>query len=327
MATKNVTSKRVSKTGQASSTPQIIITQWLSYAFWGWLMAALVWTMIIILQLVIKHETNSSMVPYAVSSVFVLLPIAFITDWLHRRHGLVKKNKAAAIVMIVHAVLFALIAIGTLIGAVFTGVGLFVTLSADPSTQVVALLSLLVASILFGLLFVRVLMPDKLPKLPMVYAVSMLVLSLGLLVWGVSGPVAETITRKDDARIESYLVWLKGDIASYVQDNRALPDKLADIDASDESKALIDKNLVIYKKDGMAKNVPTDDLDAKPSSPVRTDKLKYQLCVNYKETSQSDRNYPRYDTMSSGEGDYKSYLDAAPHDKGDVCYKLYEALY
>lgn len=326
MATKNVTSKRVSKAGQVSSSPQIIITQWLSYAFWGWLMAALVWTMVIILQLVIKNETSSGMVPYAVSSVFVLLPFAFITDWLHRRHEPVKKNRAAAIVTVIHAVLFALIAIGALIGAVFTGVGLFVTLSADPSSQVVALLSLLVAAILFGLLFARILMPAKLPKLPFVYAISMLILSLGLLVWGVSGPVAETITRKDDTRIESYLVWLKGDIASYVENNRALPDRLADIDASEESQALIDKNLVIYKKDGTAKAVPNTGLDTKIASPVRTDKLKYQLCVNYKEASKSDRNYPRYETMSEGEGDYKSYLDAVPHDKGDVCYKLYEAL-
>ena len=327
MATKKVTSKKTSRAAKSENTPQVIITQWLSYAFWGWLMAALMWTAIIILLLIIKNETNSDMVPYAVASVFVLLPIAFITDWLYRRHEPAKKTGIAAVVMVIHAVIFALISIGTLIGAVFVGVGLVVTLSADTSSQVVALFSLLVAAVLYGLLFVRTLSPAKLAKLPFIYAISMLVVSVGFLVWGISGPAMETFNRKDDTRIESYLTWLRSDISNYVQDNHALPNSLSDIDASDEAKTLIEKDLVSYKKDGIDKGNPNSNIDVKTYDSPQTKRFKYQLCVEYKEASKNERSYPRYTAMNGKSGEYKSYLDTVPHDKGEVCYRLYETVY
>src|SRR5690606_23198196 len=136
--------------------------------------------------------------PDVVGATFVLTPMAVASDWLYRRRAPSKEAGMAAVVLVARAVLFALIAIGTLVSAVFTWVASVLETSQDTSIHMVSLVSLLVASLLFTLLFVRVVSPQRPRRLSGVYAATMAVIALSLFAWGVLGPVAQFVERKND---------------------------------------------------------------------------------------------------------------------------------
>ena len=56
----------------------------------------------------LKDADVGSFDPYAVAAVLVLLPVSFITDFFYSKREPGKKTGAATIVMVIHAVLYAL---------------------------------------------------------------------------------------------------------------------------------------------------------------------------------------------------------------------------
>lgn len=296
---------------QEHQSAGVTVLQWLSYAFWGWLIVGMIWMLSLVLMSFIVEEpssTASEMLPYSIAAIVVLLPVAFVVDLFYRRYEPVKKVGAAAVVMIIHAVIFALLGIGVLIAAIFTSLSAVIDGGAS-SGRTVAIWTLFSATVLYGAALLRTLRLRSFDKLPFVYSLFMLGLSVVLLVFGFIGPMARSIATRDDRRIESSLSSVSGAINRYVDKNDRLPGGLSDIDMRNntEAKSIVDDGLVEYVSEGTAK----DSVDGRSW-------YRYQLCVEYAERGSFSGDY-FYDDEGS---EYRTYLSTGDHDSGKVCYKM-----
>ncbi len=317
-----VTPVTVHEPDQLKPTAGVLVLQWLSYAFWGWLVASLVWLVYVVATTFIASERMEDVAPYALAAVIVLLPIAFITDLFYRRHEQQKKVGAATVIMIIHAVIFALSSIGFLIAAVFTGIRLLVDVSSSGvEFQVAWIITLLTATVLFAITFFRTLNPLKGKKVGVVYAFTMLGVSIVLIIAAIAGPIAQSTAARDDKRIEQNLRDVKLAIDSYARENEGLPDSIESLDYSDkQAEALVADGLVTYKKDENVSSTFKIEVNSSTGSYTKAQLLRtmrYQLCVTYKAAdSSSSRSYSK---LNSG---YSTSLLTYGHPAGEVCYKL-----
>jgi type II secretory pathway pseudopilin PulG len=298
----------------------VVVLQWLTYAFWGWLILGLIWLMSVILITAIVGSSVNEVVPYAIAASVVLLPLAFVCDFFYRKYEPIKKTGAAMVIMVIHAVLFALLGIGTLIVAVFTTLNMAINIEGNVNAQIVTALTVGFATLLYAGAFVRTLHPFKNKKLASVYSFSMLALTIVLLILAIVGPVIRSIATRDDRSIESNLPSLQRSIDEYITENKALPTSLSSVTIDDEgAQMLVDQNKVKYVPDGKT----TITTGAYPQ-----DSFKYQLCVDYKAPA-----YSRYgghagygSSYTDTGGGYKTYLSTYAHEAGNVCYKLERVL-
>ena len=212
--------------------------------------------------------------------------------------------------MVVHAVIFALFTIGTLIASLFSIVQFMVnTGSTDTANSYIALfISLLIAAVLYSMTFLRTLNPFKSTiKIARIFDITMLIIIVVFTVLAFTGPFAQTFRTKNDHLIESNLSFVQHDIDAYVTKNNKLPQSLSDVTfESDTAKQLIDKNLVTYTQES-----PNTSMDT----------LRYQLCVTYalKDTA-IDYSYNNGNGYNND--GYSSYISTSGHKAGNVCYKL-----
>lgn len=306
-------------------SPGLVILGWLTYAFWGWLILALVWLAYIVGANTIANFPADDIVPYAIAATVVLFPIAFFTDLFYRRHEPVNKTGATMVIMVIHAVIFALFGIGSLITAVFTGLSMIIGTGGASDYQVVGIITGIFATFLYVTAFLRTLNPFKTKKLAFGYAYLMLATTIVLLILGVAGPMVKAVSLRDDRRLEQNLSGVQKAVDSYTVGKHMLPDNLKDLEYGDKAaKGLVDDGLVEYKKIDSTKStsakpimtwVPADQ----PYDP-NAGTYRYQLCVAYKQASSNYDTYRTYD--GSGDSEYNSYLSNYEHPAGKVCYKL-----
>jgi len=306
----------------AHNSPFTIVLQWLTYAFWGWTILSVIWLLYIVLAGFILKTDLSSVIPYAIAATSVLLPLSFVCDMFYSRKETVKKTGAATVVMVIHAVIFALLGIGVLISAVLTLVQTVVSTSSDARTTTVVLSTLLISALIYGLTFLRTINISA--RLPMakLYRFGMLVLVGGLLVLACIGPLAQSIGTKDDRDIVANLSDVNQAVGNYIQDNKKLPASLSDIQMSTSAKALVDKGLVTYKPGEKVANITSNDTDdangIKAPLTIRSVvgyDYRYQLCVTYKAATDSG-------LASMTDNSYSDYLYISNHPAGQVCYRL-----
>lgn len=298
----------------------VIVLQWLTYAFWGWLILGMIWlTYVILVNFIMNRQSIDDAVPYAIASTLVLLPIAFVCDYLYRKHETVHKAGAAMVIMVIHAVIFALFGIGALITAVFTGISVLISGSFIPETHVVIILTAIVATILYAAAFLRTLNPFKNQKIAKYYGLSMLGLTVLLIIFAVFGPVLQTIASRGDRIIEDGLPKIQRAIGNYADENKKLPESLKDLSINDENaQHLIEKGLVEYK---LEKKSPATLFEFNTLS---ENDHRYQLCVEYKKAKgYADSYADRY----SDTDNYTSYISTSSHKAGRQCYKLMEYIY
>lgn len=307
------------------SSAGVVILQWLSYAFWAWLVIGLIWLVSLTLTSLLLDEDTSGAIPYALAASLVLLPVAFVVDRFYRRHEPLKKRGAAMVIMVIHAVLYALATIGTLIGAVFIALNMFINDSlAWDSAESVVLYTTVFAALSFGYVFLRVLNPFQSKLFSNIFGISMLVISAALIVLGFVGPALSAFSLRNDRLIESGLGTVSSSIISYVNDNEKLPESLNDLELrSDSANSIVEKGLVTYKPEGKV-DVPADDETGREEY----SKYRYQLCVTFNKESKypSGGGYyydmPAYPETDGKDDDYQTYPDVYDHKAGDVCYKL-----
>jgi hypothetical protein len=301
-----------STTSPEQNTSGVIILQWLSYAFWGWLILGLIWLLSVILINALLDRPVSDVVPYAIAASVVLLPIAFVTDLFYRKHEPITKVGGAMVIMVIHAVLFALLGIVSLIVAVFNGLNAAIETSGNSDAQLVVMFTALGATVLYAAAFVRTLNPFKSKKPLLVYSVAMTSVTILLLALAIAGPFVQTIATRDDRRIEQNLPSVSQAVRSYIEANEKLPANLSDIRLDDdESEQLVKDGLVTYKAEN---SVPSTE------SP-RNIEHRFQLCVSYKQADKSNRSYGS--SYAENKDDYTAgYLNTYGHGKGNVCYKL-----
>ncbi len=302
----------------------LIILQWLTYAFWGWLVLALSFLTATVLESFIGNADTGGFTPYGIAAVTVLLPISLVCDSFYSKREPAKKVGAETWLMVLHAVLFALFGIGSLIFAVFAGVQLL-TSSTDSTATQVSLYSALIISVYYGLTFFRTLNPSKFGWVKRVYKMIMLI-SVGIIVLlGLVGPVAKERSLRDDKFIESNLGSVEQAISSYASANSKLPADLGVLDLKGDAKKLVDRKLVTYKP--QAGVTTEDDYNAESDGYNGTTddnklssliKYRYELCVTYKHESNNYGDYTSYQNKDK----YTSYVSTYDHPAGETCYKL-----
>lgn len=335
----------------------MFVLQWLSYAFWFWYGVSMSWLAGVVINYFVTRSQSTAWageLAYPLAAVIVMMAITLVTDWFYTKHEPARKTGGANVLMLLHAVPFVLIAIGSLITMVFSL--LTMVLNSNPVDTIdgplqVLLVSLVVA-VIFGLLAFRVVFGGRKAGARKVTWITLGLLALGFIVAAFAGPAAEAARTKQDRLIEVALPSLANDIRDYAATNDKLPATLTDVKHDDSSSAaavqkLIDDKLVTYKpntlpaKEGNTSTPGQDDLVVTPTTKVTiaspdTNSQKrfyYQLCTTYKYEMKSQSNY----TSSSEKNNYTTSTDAGvaanyrydyvysitDHPAGSLCYNLY----
>ena len=305
-----------------ATNPGLIILQWLTYAFWGWTVLALSILTASVIASFIAGADTSAFTPYGIAAVLVLLPISYVCDSFYSKREPQKKVGVEVLVMVVHAVIFALFGIGSLIAAVFAVVQL-ATSSSDSASIIATLVTALIIAAYYGLTFIRTLNPAIIPWMRRFFKIIMLI-SVGIIaLLGLIGPVAKERTTRDDKLISSELSLVSSSIDNYASTNDKLPTDLNTLKLGKDAKLLISKELVTYKPE--TASTSTLDLSTGVDSLYAKSVYRYQLCVNYKKESV---DYGRYSVYNSYEQDgYATSPSTYDHPAGAVCYKLKTSSY
>lgn len=298
-----------------------IVLQWLTYAFWGWTLLAVNTLILMVMFSLLKHVDLSSVIPYAIASTFVLLPISLVCDFFYGKREPVKKTGPAVLVMVVHAVIFALFAIGSLIAGVFNIVQMMVSSVSDPESMTAWIISFGICTLLYGFTFLRTLNPLPSLRLPRVYPIVMSVVIVGFIIAAFIGPVANSAKTRDDRDIDANLYNVSSAIDEYIAKNHKLPTSLDDVTLEDAAGVIVKKGLVTYIKEDRSSVSKSGEVISDSDSEIETVYYRYQLCVDYKEKDASNGIYRSYRT-STGATEYNAYPDTTNHPAGKVCYKL-----
>lgn len=291
------------------NNPGLIVLQWLTYAFWGGtVIAASILSTITLMHYIAGTNVGDSIV-YAVAATLVLLPISVVCDIFYIKQEPEKKTGASTVIMAIHAVLFALFGIGSLVTIVMSLVTITISSSNLDSTMV-TLYSAIIIAVLLAALFLRTLLPKKLFKFRKYFVILMIIVVGGICAFAIFGPVVDARLTRNDRLIESGLPNISTAIDSYAGDHNQLPDTLSALTLTGDAKKLVTDNLVRYQKDAAPSTQSSYDYSSYT--------LFYQLCVSY--TKASSTQYP--DETSSSSNGYSSYPYTYSHPAGDKCYKL-----
>ncbi len=310
---------------KASNSPGILVLQWLTYAFWGWTILAMCILTITVLAYFVTGADTSDFTPYSIASVLVLLPISIVCDFFYSKHEPEKKTGASSVIMIIHAVIFALFGIGSIIAIAFCLVNLFVSRSDSEAVRV-ALYSSFIITFLYAAVFLRTIRPAKLTWVRRTFTIVMIAVVALIILLGIIGPVVNARVLRNDKLIEGNLSSIATSINSYTRKSGELPDDLQSLNLDGDEKKLVDEHLVTYVQDSkptsstILKNLTTTTYALGSDS---RQVYYYQLCATYKRADNSKNGQYEDDTSSYGDGDdYKTYPSISGHASGKVCYKL-----
>jgi len=312
---KPVIPERIDKTGSEKNEPGVIVLQWLTYLFWGWTVLAMSILVVIVLTFFLNKSLDVGDSPlYSMAAVLVLLPVAVICDFFFMKREPLRKVGGASAVTIVHAVIFALLAIGALISVVFSVVTLMISASGSEMTWV-SLYGGLIISVMFALVFLRTILPKFLVKFRTVFVIAMVVIVGVICAFAIFGPVNEAKLTRNDKLIVANLSTVNESISSYANTKNSLPKDLGDLVLTGDAKKIVTDKLVVYQKDTAPYGANIDY----PS-------YYYQLCVNYAKADASRSPYGNSSYYDAEDG-YSSYLSTYGHGAGNTCYKLKVEIY
>lgn len=326
------------KTG---NSPGVLVLQWVTYAFWMWFGVSMLWLAGVVTNFFVAGTKTTGIgeeIAYPLASVIVMLLCAAVADLFYAKHEPQHKTGGSMVIMLIHAVLFIMATVGSLVAAVFALITILI--NNDPLTEQdgtkVALAVSVVGVLLFGTLTLRVLMAGKHVHVRAAYWVFAGLMAAGFIAACVAGPVNEANATKNDRLIESALPDLARDINTYAGKNDKLPAKLSDVPATSaynpsnkqRVQAMIDKGLVTYKPNTKPSQDDTDN-GIKPLAyeTGATKVFYYQLCTTYAREKGNLGNYRDAETndIALGGASYSSsysYVDTSTHPKGDKCYNL-----
>lgn len=306
---------------QQQNSAGTLILQWLSYAFWGWFVIALIWIIAAILASAILNTSMTYALPYILAAVIILLPTAIVTDSLYTKREPARKTGAAIAIVSIHVVLYALLSIGALITAVFTALSILTTSTNNTGGETVAIFSSLSAALLYAGVIVRIIGPAKIKRIALIFRYTILAITLALLVAAAVGPFAQSLVAKQDYDVENNLSGIDNAINSYLTKNKKLPASLNDLTtSSSDVTALIKSGKVTYTPS----KTTTKDYSSSSSSSSSyyydsETVYSYQLCATYKAPKGSSR-----DQESAKNSKYSINTNA--HPSGNVCYDRSETL-
>ncbi|HEX5797820.1 MAG TPA: hypothetical protein VFX79_00545 [Candidatus Saccharimonadales bacterium] len=301
-----------------NSSAGIIVLQWLTYAFWGWTVLAMSFLTGTVISSLISGTEPGDFIAYSIASVLVLLPISLVTDFYYSKHEPDKKTGASSIVMVIHAVIFALCGIAALIGAVFSVVTMLISGSDSEGNQVAFVTAIIILA-LYIATFLRTINLVHINNIQKIYRIFMSVAVGLIVVLGIVGPVAAERATKNDRLIEKNLSQISSAVNSYAGNNNQLPSDLSNVDLIGDAQKVVDMDLVRYVKEENSSVIQRSETGIARDSAYKT--YYYQLCATYTEEAESP--YYKYDTTYySRDNEYKTYPETSSHPAGEYCYKL-----
>lgn len=317
------------------NTPGVLILQWLTYAFWGWALIALYWLTALSVGFFIDKQTagyensylydSNDMLAYALAAVIVLFIISIICDAIYSRFEPRKKTGAATVIMIIHAVIFALCGIGSLITGVFAFVSTLVNGGGAGATTTMVAAGIM--TVLYGATLLRTLHPAKIKRVTQLYWAVMIVSALVISSLGIIGPVAYAQNTKDDRLLESGLPDVAYAVNDYADRRSELPTSLDNLDFQDyqeDAAKIVEAGLVTYIPKEQLNDADTKRLSGNSYSVTdlslgesKDPVFHYQLCVTY-----DDKKRGTSYGGASYNNDYEVTPDTNRHDAGKVCYDL-----
>jgi len=298
------------------NTPGNIVLQWLTYAFWGWTVLAMSFLTAAVIAYFINDTNSGDVIVYGIAGIAVLMPISIICDYFYKKHEPVKKTGSASIVMVIHAVVFALFGVGAIILAVFSVVALMLMLATgDTKSYYTTIFSSIIIAVLYAAVLLRTLNPRKMPWVRRFFPIFMVVVVGVIGIIGILGPFMGQKSIKNDQMKQAALSNISDDIATYVSENKQLPENLDTIknNANDDAKVLLENGSITYKKSSnLTSKVMT--VDGQFVNSLASSKYSYQLCAKFDKASKDSTNKKDSYTPS---GLYNAY-----HDKGNYCYQI-----
>jgi hypothetical protein len=309
------------------STPGTIVLQWLTYAFWGLTNVAIAYVVAMLVGYTLSDawSDDPAGIAYGVAAIAILLPIAFITDILYSRREPEHKQGIAGFVMIIHAVLFALVAVGALATVAFNIVGLVVT-SGDVTGSYIAIATSATVSILFIKLLGCTIRHQLFSRFRLYFRILMLIIGAVVSFLAVIGPVSDAIATKEDRAIRDNIVALTSSMSEYVSGKDALPGSIEEFVASNPTSIQYNQAFGDSISDQAAKGVITYTPNTKAllieeSDGTTSTTFYYEVCGVYTHSLKSQNYYsgPSAQVDSDGYSDWLQNQDIHP---GTLCQSL-----
>lgn len=308
--------------------PITAILQWLTYAFWGWVAVAVAALVAVSTGFALDgYSSDYESVAYMVASALVLAPIALVCDILFSKREEDHKHGIFMVIMVIHAVLYALLAVGALATMVFSLISIILSDTSNVTGPLVVAVTAAVLVVFYTLLFIRIIRPAVKTKFRLLARLLLLAIVLGAMIWGIAGPVVQSYIRKDDRRAAQAAQTLSNLIDSYATKEKELPKTI--------EEAAIRDNAGSYSQDSteLVRSAAADKLvtytpNTKPAT-VTAEMVGagtettyfYELCVTYAYDDASREISYGSDMPSDNDG-YQRGLFGTSGKAGTHCYDL-----
>jgi type II secretory pathway pseudopilin PulG len=267
------------------------VLQWLSYSFWGWTVILVGWLVWLVAASNIYGSVIDApaLIPGIIAAVVILFTIAFVTDSIYSKREIEQKTGAAMVLMVIHAVVFGLLAVGALVAIAINSVTLLVE-SGSSEMLGATTIAFAVAFVLYLLILARIAKPFLLQKLRTIFRLSLLAVVLVIIVLAIVGPVMDTVRTKDDRAVQQATSTLTYSIQRYTTEENKLP---VTLEALTESSAYSDDDpqaLLELSRKGLVKYTPNTKTSSEESSSSyrsyeTTTTFYYELCQTYSNES------------------------------------------
>lgn len=308
--------------GIQSNEPRVATTQWMTYVFWaGAAIAGSVLVGISTSLVVDGYGQGMSSALYAVIALAIILPIAVISDRVYSKDERSQKVGIGLVLMVLHAVIFAIVAVGALATAIYS-----LTQHLLFPTGTNELLTVTATAGWLALTFALIVVRTVKVSFARMAKILLLVLTVSTFFWGVLGPVTQSVMRRDDDQSERAFQNLYSMVTIQAGETGKLP---ADIDAAIDvqtSKYMLNETAVLKKSAdaGLISYIPNtkEPTTVKEDGSVITTHY-FQMCVTYKYDNKNRDNWGGIyiDSVSSSDGNHSSLYTGTSPDAGSHCYQ------
>jgi hypothetical protein len=306
-----VAAPTIATSSSPRNAPLTLLVQWLMYAFYGWTILALNYLIgSDIFHYLGGNATSSfdSVAIYAVTATLVLLAIAVTANLVYAKREPQQKSGAASAIMIIHALIFAILGIGSLIAAVFILVAYFVSPSADGKAAISGVTTALFSLVLYAMAFIRTINPIRFKWINKSYLYGMLALTSVFVILSVIGPVASQFKSKNDTLITDNLYTISAAINEKATADGNLPTSLSSLGLSSDAKTVIDKKLITYIPNSLSSSSQYD--------------FYYELCAKFVSASSGFKSLSTNSQDANKAENYSSYPIFSEHPAGNYCYMI-----
>lgn len=321
--------KGITKKQRTISTPALVVLQWLSYVSWGLTIAALTTLAALVLayHMDVLGWVDATSTLYAAAALVILLPVALVLDTLFSRYEDAHKSAASSVVLVIHTVLYTLIAIGALITLLFNGITQLTTTSDN--SVIVAIISAALTALLVVGLVVRIARPKLVKRLRLGFRVDVAVISVVVFAFAIAGPIFYSVQTREDRALRDSVEFVASTLSSYVSQGNILPEKLKDGLADSGNyfpSPMIDKTALAKEADGVLVYKPnTQPVVVSTENDQTKTVYFYELCATFEFELKDRGTYAPYYGIVGGVKDdsgYTDYPDMRTIAPGETCYKI-----